>query len=63
MKKASRDDFQILKVIGQGSYGKVMLVRKNTSQRLYAMKELKKVGILANHAAAISYCGRRVLAT
>lgn len=36
------DDFTSIKVIGKGSYGKVMLVRKNDSGELFAMKILKK---------------------
>ncbi|NXM74124.1 KS6A2 kinase, partial [Serilophus lunatus] len=43
--KADPSQFELLKVLGQGSYGKVFLVRKikgsDTSQ-LYAMKVLKK---------------------
>lgn len=38
----SVDDFQILKVIGRGSYGKVLLVKKNDSDEILAMKILKK---------------------
>lgn len=38
------EDFDLLKVIGKGAFGKVMLVRKKTSKsgRVYAMKVLKK---------------------
>lgn len=38
----SKADFKILKVIGRGSFGKVYLVQKIDSQKLYAMKTLKK---------------------
>jgi len=34
--------FKILKVIGRGSFGKVMLVRKRDTKELFAMKVLKK---------------------
>lgn len=40
------EDFQILKVIGRGSFGKVMLVRKKNSEGLYAMKSLRKDALL-----------------
>ena len=43
--KASPAQFELLKVIGQGSYGKVFLVKKTTGSDtgcLYAMKVLKK---------------------
>lgn len=41
---ASLDDFQTLKSIGQGSYGKVYLVRnmKQGGDKLYAMKIIRK---------------------
>ena len=35
-------DFSSLKVLGTGTYGKVMLVRHKRTQSLYAMKVLKK---------------------
>ncbi|KAM7135269.1 ribosomal protein S6 kinase alpha-2 isoform 1-T1 [Molossus nigricans] len=43
--KADPSHFELLKVLGQGSYGKVFLVRKVTGSdagQLYAMKVLKK---------------------
>ena len=43
--KASPSQFELLKVLGQGSYGKVFLVRKTVGSDkgcLYAMKVLKK---------------------
>lgn len=36
------DDFSAIKVIGKGSYGKVILVKKNDTGQLFAMKRLKK---------------------
>uniref|UniRef100_A0A8B9TF35 non-specific serine/threonine protein kinase n=1 Tax=Anas platyrhynchos TaxID=8839 RepID=A0A8B9TF35_ANAPL len=52
--KADPSQFELLKVLGQGSFGKVFLVRKITppdSNHLYAMKVLKKATLK----------GRRVL--
>jgi len=37
-----KNDFQMLSVIGKGSYGKVLLVQKKDDGKLYAMKVLKK---------------------
>jgi serum/glucocorticoid-regulated kinase 2 len=36
------DKFYLLKVIGKGSYAKVLLVRKKDNDKLYALKALKK---------------------
>ena len=42
-KKYSEDDFEKIRVLGKGSYGKVFLVReKGRDGELYAMKVLKK---------------------
>jgi len=40
------DDFSLLKVIGKGSFGKVMLVRKLDNNKIYAMKVLAKENII-----------------
>ena len=40
--KITINDFSIIKVIGKGSYGKVLLVKKNDEDKVYAMKVLKK---------------------
>ena len=40
--KMTIDDFSIVKVVGRGSYGKVLLVTKNDDDEVYAMKVLKK---------------------
>lgn len=42
----TKKDFQMLSVIGKGSYGKVLLVKKADSGELYALKVLKKTEIL-----------------
>lgn len=36
----------MISVIGKGSYGKVMLVKKRDSGQLYALKVLKKAEII-----------------
>jgi serum/glucocorticoid-regulated kinase 2 len=35
-------DFSLIKVVGKGSFGKVMQVRKKTNGKMYAMKVLRK---------------------
>jgi serum/glucocorticoid-regulated kinase 2 len=49
--KPSRNDsltieaFDLLKVIGKGSFGKVMQVKKKDTQRIYALKTIRKAHI------------------
>jgi serum/glucocorticoid-regulated kinase 2 len=41
----SVDSFELLKVIGRGSFGKVMQVRKRDTGRIYALKTIRKAHI------------------
>lgn len=40
------EDFKPIRVLGQGAYGKVILVKDQFTSKLYAMKQLKKAEIL-----------------
>ena len=42
VRRVSMQDFSLLRVLGKGSFGKVMLVRKHSNGLLYAMKSLQK---------------------
>uniref|UniRef100_A0ACD5YZX1 Uncharacterized protein n=1 Tax=Avena sativa TaxID=4498 RepID=A0ACD5YZX1_AVESA len=45
------DDFEILKLVGQGAFGKVFQVRKKGTSEIYAMKVMRKDKILEkNHS-------------
>jgi len=46
-KVVSLDDYEMLKVLGRGTFGKVMLAREKVSKMLYAVKILRKDVILA----------------
>ncbi len=35
------NDFEILKFLGKGAYGRVYLVRRKTTNDLYALKHIK----------------------
>ncbi|CAO3645811.1 unnamed protein product [Mucor hiemalis] len=48
VRKVSLDDFEVLKLLGRGAYGKVMLCRHNESGKLYAMKVLKKASLFVH---------------
>ena len=57
----SVDDFDLLKVIGKGSFGKVMQVRKKDNGKVYAMKVLKKEQLIARKQVAHTKTERKVL--
>lgn len=57
----SIDDFELLKVIGKGSFGKVMQVKKRDSNRIYAMKILKKAHIVERDEVAHTLAEKKVL--
>lgn len=59
--KVSLRDFTLLKVIGKGSFGKVMQVRKKDQNRLFAMKVLKKSNIVKRNQVAHTKTERNVL--
>ncbi|KAI6221970.1 Non-specific serine/threonine protein kinase [Aphelenchoides fujianensis] len=40
--RLQRDDFELLKVIGQGSFGEVAVVKMKSTEKVYAMKVLNK---------------------
>lgn len=61
--KVGFEDFTILKLIGKGAFGKVMLVRKNDTGRLYAMKQLDKDHVLSLAAVTFTLTERHVLKT
>lgn len=51
----------MLSVIGKGSYGKVILVKKNDTGELYALKVLKKSEILRRNQVEHTMTERRIL--
>lgn len=61
-KPLSIDDFDLLKVIGKGSFGKVMQVRKKDTQKIYALKALRKAYIVSKCEVTHTLAERTVLA-
>ena len=59
--KISKADFTMIKVIGKGSYGKVLLVKKKDSGKLYAMKVLKKTFIRQKKQIKNTMTERKIL--
>jgi serum/glucocorticoid-regulated kinase 2 len=56
------EDFELLKVVGKGSFGKVMQVKKKDTQRIYALKTLRKQHIISRSEVAHTLAERSVLA-
>ncbi len=58
------EDFELLKLLGKGSFGKVLLVRKNDEpEQLYAMKVLKKTEVSEAKQRLHTLTERNILAT
>ena len=53
--------FEFLKVLGKGTFGKVMLCRERSSDQLYAMKILKKDDIIKKNEVENTIRENRVL--
>ena len=60
-KKLMPDDFDILKLVGQGAFGKVFQVRKKDSGGIYAMKVMKKDRIIEKDQAEYTKAERDIL--
>ena len=54
-------NFRTIKVIGKGSYGKVLLVEKTDTKKMYALKILKKGEILRRNQLEHTLDERRIL--
>jgi len=59
--KVTLDDFDLLSVIGKGSFGKVMQVRKKDTGQVYAMKILRKDAIIARNQVRNAKSERAIL--
>ena len=57
----SIDDFELLAMVGKGSYGRVIQVRKRDSGNVYALKVLNKEDLLHSNQVQSTKAERRVL--
>ena len=57
------DDFQIMKVLGRGSFGKVCLVQYKETKEYYAMKSLKKDVLLDQDQVESTILEKKILQT
>jgi len=61
VEKVSVESFDLLKVLGRGSFGKVMQVRKKDNGKIYAMKILKKGMLIARDQVEHTRAERKIL--
>jgi hypothetical protein len=59
--EVSADDFELLKVLGKGSFGKVFLVRLLVTGQIYAMKVLKKSEVVRRRQVEHTKAERRIM--
>ncbi|GFP60047.1 serine/threonine-protein kinase gad8 [Trichoderma asperellum] len=60
--KLTIDDFDLLTLVGKGSFGKVMQVRKKDTGRIYAIKTIRKAKIISRSEVTHTLAERSVLA-
>lgn len=59
--KTKIDDFIPVKVLGQGAYGKVLLVKHKASGKLFAQKQLKKLSIVVSKNCERTLLEKKIL--
>ena len=50
------EDFELIRVIGRGSYAKVLMVELKRTRRIYAMKVIKKTLVTDDEVSLFTFC-------
>ena len=61
IQRVSIDDFEVLKVVGQGAFAKVYQVRKKGTSEIYAMKVMRKDKIMEKNHSEYMKAEREIL--
>jgi p70 ribosomal S6 kinase len=61
IQRVSIEDFEVLKVVGQGAFAKVYQVRKKGTSEIYAMKVMRKDKIMEKNHAEYMKAEREIL--
>ncbi|KAJ3353537.1 hypothetical protein GGF32_002952 [Allomyces javanicus] len=62
-RKVTIDDYQLIKVLGKGCMGKVLLVRHKRSSNLYALKSISKSSVIVHKELNHTLAERKILST
>lgn len=60
--KSSLSDFELLVVLGQGAYGKVLKVKHKRTQQIFALKAVKKETVIEGDDVDIILREKKILA-
>jgi tRNA A-37 threonylcarbamoyl transferase component Bud32 len=60
-KKVTLQDFELLRILGRGAFGKVVQIRKKDTGEIFAMKILKKTMVYKRKQVAHTMAERRIL--
>lgn len=55
------ENFTLIKVLGRGAFGKVMLCEKKDTKKIYAIKALRKEDIISNDQIDYIKTERKIL--
>lgn len=55
------DDFELIKLLGTGSYGKVYLCKKKDTNQIFAIKTLKKKHLINKNQVEHTISERKIL--